>query len=201
MVSRSISSIINLVRLIHPSVRTIYLMILYCFRESCQIKQKRMKQMCLFLIKKSFLWKLFDVDFILVYTSSSYAGNRHALEYKRILRNRLSVYENLDWYKFVPVWYKIVPVWYNFIPDWYKFVPGWYWLILEFGCFNLTQNSGPNFGTWMWKNFFNLSFRDWVIGLYPRMIDLVWYKFIPVWYKIIPDWYNFIPDWYKFVPD
>ena len=48
-----------------------------------------MKQMCLFLIKKSFLWKLFDVDFILVYTSSSYAGNRHALEYKRILRNRL----------------------------------------------------------------------------------------------------------------
>ena len=113
----------------------------------------------------------------------------------------ISVYENLDWYKFVPVWYKIVPVWYNFIPDWYKFVPGWYWLILEFGCFNLTQNSGPNFGTWMWKNFFNLSFRDWVIGLYPRMIDLVWYKFIPVWYKIVPDWNNFIPDWYKFVPD
>ena len=35
-----------------------------------------------------------------------------------------TVYENLDWYKFVPVWYKIVPVWYNFIPDWYKFVPG-----------------------------------------------------------------------------
>ena len=104
-----------------------------------------------------------------------------------------SVYENLNRYEFIPIWYK-------FIPIWYKFIPGWYWLILEFGCFNLTQNSGPNFGTWMWKNFFNLSFRDWVIGLYPRMIDLVWYKFIPVWYKIVPDWYNFIPDWYKFVP-
>ena len=109
--------------------------------------------------------------------------------------NRLySVYENLNRYEFIPVWYKFIPVW-------YKFIPGWYWLILEFGCFNLTQNSGPNFGTWMWKNFLNQSFLDWAIGLHPRMIDLVWYKFIPVWYEFIPVWYEFIPIWNEFIPD
>ena len=34
------------------------------------------------------------------------------VSFLRQIRLRLStVYENLDWYKFVPVWYKIVPVW------------------------------------------------------------------------------------------
>ena len=112
-----------------------------------------------------------------------------------------SVYENLNRYEFIPIWYKFIPIWYKFIPIWYKFIPGWYWLILEFGCFNLTQNSGPNFGTWMWKNFLNLSFLDWAIGLHPRMIDLVWYKFIPIWYEFIPVWYEFIPIWNEFIPD
>ena len=112
-----------------------------------------------------------------------------------------SVYENLNRYEFIPIWYKFIPIWYKFIPIWYKFIPGWYWLILEFGCFNLTQNSGPNFGTWMWKNFFNISFLDWAIGLHPRMIDLVWYKFVPVWYEFIPVWYEFIPIWNEFIPD